>query len=123
MANTLTGVNFTGFTTSAKSDQTFQAFSPALNSFLEDKFSLATETELEYVLQLASKAFAAYRNIPAVKRAEFLDAIAEEIMALGDALIERCTAETALPAARITGERGRTYGQLKMFAQLLRDGW
>ena len=44
-------------------------------------------------------------------------------MALGDALIERCTAETALPAARITGERGRTCGQLKMFAQLLRDGW
>ena len=123
MANTLTGVNFTGFTTSAKSDQTFQAFSPALNSFLEDKFSLATETELEYVLQLANKAFAAYRNLPAVKKAEFLDAIAEEIMALGDTLIERCTAETALPAARITGERGRTCGQLKMFAQLLRDGW
>ncbi|HLG41297.1 MAG TPA: aldehyde dehydrogenase (NADP(+)) [Chitinophagaceae bacterium] len=123
MANTLTGVNFTGFTTSAESDQTFQAFSPALNSFLEDKFSLATETELEYVLQLANKAFAVYRNLPAVKKAEFLDAIAEEIMALGDALIERCTAETALPAARITGERGRTCGQLKMFAQLLRDGW
>ena len=123
MANTLTGVNFTGFTTSAKSDQTFQAFSPALNSFLEDKFSLATETELEYVLQLANKASVTYRNLPAIKKAEFLDAIAEEIMALGDALIDRCTAETALPAARITGERGRTCGQLKMFAQLLRDGW
>jgi 2,5-dioxopentanoate dehydrogenase len=123
MANTLTGVNFTGFTTSAKSDKTFQAFSPALNSFLEDKFSLATETELEYVLQLANKAFATYRNLPAIKRATFLDAIAEEIMALGDVLIERCSAETALPAARITGERARTCNQLKMFAQLLRDGW
>jgi NADP-dependent aldehyde dehydrogenase len=123
MANTLTGVNFTGFATSAKGNQTFQAFSPALNSFLEDKFSLATETELEYVLQLANKAFTTYRDVPAVKRAEFLDAIAEEIMALGDVLIERCSAETALPAARIAGERARTCNQLKMFAQLLRDGW
>jgi NADP-dependent aldehyde dehydrogenase len=123
MANTLTGGNFTGYTIGATSDQTFQAFSPALNSFLEDKFNLATETELEYVLQLANKAFATYRNLPATKRAEFLDAIADEIMALGDVLIERCSAETALPAARITGERGRTCGQLKMFAQLLRDGW
>jgi NADP-dependent aldehyde dehydrogenase len=52
-----------------------------------------------------------------------LDAIAEEIMALGDLLIERCSAETALPAARITGERGRTCGQLQLFATLLRDGW
>ena len=123
MSNTLTGENFTGFTTSAKSNKTFQAFSPALNSFLEDKFSLATETELEYVLQLANKAFPVYRDVPAVKRAAFLDAIAEEIMALGDVLIERCSAETALPAARITGERARTCNQLKMFAQLLRDGW
>ena len=123
MAHTLTGENFTGYTTSAKSNQTFQAFSPSLNNFLEDKFSLATETELEYVLQLAKNAFDVYRTLPALKRAEFLDAIADEIMALGDALIDRCTLETALPAARITGERGRTCNQLKMFAQLLRDGW
>src|SRR5688500_9578049 len=123
MANTLTGVNFTGFETSAKGNQTFQAFSPAINSFLDDKFSYATETELEYVLQLANKAFTIYRDVPSVKRAEFLDAIAEEIMSLGDVLIQRCSAETALPAARITGERARTCNQLKMFAQLLRDGW
>src|SRR5690349_1066138 len=118
MAQTLTGENFTGFTTSATSNQTFQAFSPALNDFLNDKFSLATETELEYVLQLAKKAFFVYKNLPALRRAEFLDAIADEIMALGDTLIERCTSETALPAARITGERGRTCNQLEMFAQL-----
>lgn len=123
MSTTLTGANFTGFTTSAKSDQTFQAFSPTANGFLPGNFTLATENELEYVLQLAAKAFATYRNISTTKRAEFLDTIAEEIMALGDELIERCTAETALPAARITGERARTCNQLKMFAQLLRDGW
>ncbi|TDH23485.1 aldehyde dehydrogenase (NADP(+)) [Segetibacter sp. 3557_3] len=123
MINTLTGVNFTGFTTSAESKKTFQAFSPASNNFLEDKFSYATESELKYVLELADRAFPVYRDLPALRRAEFLDAIADEIMALGDALIQRCSTETALPAARITGERGRTCNQLKMFAQLLRDGW
>lgn len=72
---------------------------------------------------MAEEAFGSYRKTSFAKRAEFLDAIATEIMALGDALIERCVAETALPAARITGERARTCGQLKLFAQLLRDGW
>lgn len=123
MANTLTGANFTGYTRSAEGTQSFQAFAPAENSFLADTFTLATETELAFVLKLAQKAFGEYRSLPALKRAEFLEAIAEEILALGDALIERCAAETGLPQARLIGERGRTCNQLKLFAQLLRDGW
>jgi NADP-dependent aldehyde dehydrogenase len=43
-------------------------------------------------------------------------------MQLGDALIERAHLESGLPQARITGERGRTVGQLKLFASLLREG-
>jgi hypothetical protein len=65
MSTTLIGANFTGYATSAKGNQTFQAFSPAANSFLDDKFSLATEAELEHVLQLAEKAFPVYRNLSA----------------------------------------------------------
>lgn len=119
----LSGENFTGFTTSAKGDKTFQAFAPVKNTFLEDNFSIATETELEYVLTLSKKAFPVYSEMSYAKRAEFLDAIAEEIMQLGDVLLERCSEETGLPLARITGERGRTCGQLNLFANLLRDGW
>ena len=55
-------------------------------------------------------------------RAVFLERIAEEIMALGDALIERAGQETALPAARLTGERARTVNQMKLFATMARDG-
>src|SRR5262249_8524443 len=51
-----------------------------------------------------------------------LDTIAEEIGALGDALIRRAQAETALPEARLVGERARTGNQLKMFADLIREG-
>jgi len=56
------------------------------------------------------------------ERAVFLETIADEILAAGDDLINRAMAETGLPAARLTGERGRTMMQLKMFAQLLREG-
>ena len=34
-------------------------------------------------------------------------------------LIERCVAESGLPRARIEGERGRTVGQLRMFAAVV----
>ena len=123
MTHTITGTNFTGFTSSAKGNASFQAFAPAANKFLDGDFYYATEEEMEHALQLAQKAFAAYQKTSFSRRAEFLDAIAEEILALGDDLIERCTAETGLPAARIIGERARTCGQLQLFAKLLRDGW
>jgi NADP-dependent aldehyde dehydrogenase len=54
----------------------FPGFSPANNSFLQDHINLATETQLEYVLQFAGKAFVPYRNLSTNERAEFLDAIA-----------------------------------------------
>lgn len=119
----LTGQNFTGFTTSAKGDKTFQAFAPAQNSFLPDNFHIAIQTELEYVLSLSRKAFAPFAATSYSERAAFLEAIADEIMQLGDALIERCSAESGLPAGRITGERARTCGQLQLFANLLKEGW
>jgi 2,5-dioxopentanoate dehydrogenase len=123
MTTIITGSNTTGFVGSKKGIKSFQAFSTLRNEYLDGDFYYAAEEELEHALQLAQKAFAVYQKTSFEKRAVFLDTIADEIMALGDVLIERCTAETALPVARITGERGRTCNQLKMFAQLLRDGW
>ncbi len=123
MNYTITGSNFTGYAQSAKGSASFQAFSTAANAYLEGDFYYATGEELDHALQLAQKAFTVYQKTSFKERALFLHAIAEEIMALGDELIERCKAETALPEARIIGERGRTCNQLKMFAQLLQDGW
>src|SRR5690349_18996931 len=116
----ITGSNFTGFKESKKGSKSFQAFSAQNNNYLTGDFHYATAEELESTLQLAHTAFRHYQKTSFAERARFLDAITDEIMALGDALIERCTAETALPAGRITGERARTCGQLKLFAQLLR---
>jgi alpha-ketoglutaric semialdehyde dehydrogenase len=119
----LAGKNFIGFTNSGMGEKTFQAFSSTENDYLPEKFTQATIAEFETALSLAQKAFPIYSELSYEKRAQFLDAIADEIMALGDTLIVRCSSETGLPTARITGERGRTCSQLKMFAQLLRDGW
>jgi 2,5-dioxopentanoate dehydrogenase len=44
------------------------------------------------------------------------------VLAIGDALIERAMLETGLPRARLESERGRTAGQLRLFASVVRQG-
>ena len=119
---TLHGQNFIGNATSAEGAQTLTATNPVTNSVMEPVFHAATEAEVVRALQLADAAFSLYRGLTAEQRADFLERIADEIVALGDALLERAHQETALPLARLTGERGRTVNQLKMFAALVREG-
>ncbi|NRF37339.1 aldehyde dehydrogenase (NADP(+)) [Pedobacter foliorum] len=119
----ITGENFIGNIRGSKGKDSFQASDPAGNVLMPERFIYATETEFEQALKLAQNAFVNYKNTSTKQRAEFLEAIADEIMALDELLIARAVAESGLPVGRITGERGRTCGQLKMFAQLLRDGW
>lgn len=85
-------------------------------------FGGATHSDLEHACALAAEAFTVYRNVAPETRAAFLERIAQNIADLGDALIERCVKETGLPTARIQGERGRTIGQLKLFASVLLNG-
>ena len=77
---------------------------------------------IEQALQNSSQAFETYKMLSGQKRAAFLDTIADEIEAIGDPLLEVAAAESNLPLARFKGERGRTCGQLRMFAKLLREG-
>jgi NADP-dependent aldehyde dehydrogenase len=79
-------------------------------------------SNINQVMQQSADAFAAYHQSNPENRALFLETIAQKIEALGDALIQQASAETNLPAARLTGERGRTTMQLRMFAQMLREG-
>jgi len=73
-------------------------------------------------VQKAAEAFVQYRKKSAEEKALFLEEIAEQILALGDELIRTACSETNLPEGRIMGERGRTIGQLKAFAAMLREG-
>ncbi len=102
--------------------KTFRAVNPATHSPLDPEFHEVNAAELEHAMAAAAAAFADYRARSGADRAQFLETIAKEIEALGDALLQRAVAETGLPLARITGERGRTCGQLRLFAQLVREG-
>ncbi|MEJ7712553.1 MAG: aldehyde dehydrogenase family protein [Pyrinomonadaceae bacterium] len=83
----------------------FRSFNPATGGELEVEFYEATPTQIDAALQAAQSAFHIYRKKTAAEIADFLAAIAGEIEALGDALIEQTSEETALPAERLKGER------------------
>ena len=114
--------NFIGFDKKASGEKKIAAFSTVLKNNLPGEFSVATEKEIEEAVAKATTAFEIYQRTSFAQRADFLDVIADEIIQLGDGLIERAHLESGLPEARIIGERGRTVGQLKLFAALLREG-
>ncbi|MFD0798304.1 aldehyde dehydrogenase (NADP(+)) [Maribacter chungangensis] len=118
----ISGANYIGSELSKKGDKQFNTFDPKLNLPTEWAFQEANEEEIMEAATLAKSAFVTYREFSGKRKAEFLRAIAEEIDNLGDALIEVYTQESGLPAGRAAGERGRTMGQLRAFADLLEEG-
>lgn len=118
----LHGKNFIGRETSGEGMGLFNATNPASGARLEPGFHEGTEREAARALELAAGAFPELRKRTGDDTATFLERIANEILALGDDLVRRAGEETGLPAARLQGERGRTVGQIKMFAALVREG-
>lgn len=78
--------------------------------------------DIDKVMQRAKSAAQTYRNCEPETIAHFLETIADEIEALGPDLIQTAMAESNLPEGRLTGERGRTCGQLRLFASFVRSG-
>ena len=111
-----------GATHPVSNARTFTAFDPAQNRPLPQEFFEVSEQEIEAALGSAEVAARflerQHRSYPAA----LLEAIADEIEALGSELIEMAARETGLGATRLTGERGRTTGQLRLFAAVLREG-
>lgn len=118
----LTGRSIIGFDRGSKSSSTFTAFDPKTGAAIAPDFYSATADELDRAASLADTARISFGNLSGKTRANFLRNIADNIEALGDTLIERASLETALPNARFVGERARTCGQLRMFADLLDEG-
>lgn len=82
----------------------------------------ATADEIDAAARAAAAAAQAFAGLAPEDRARFLETAADEIMALGDPLIQTAHRETGLPVARLEGERGRTTGQLRLFAAVVREG-
>lgn len=118
----LKGRSIIGFDRGSTGGEMFTAFNPETGEAVEPDFHSATQEELDRAASLADAARIPYGNLPGKTRAIFLRKIADNIEALGDTLIQRASLETALPNQRFVGERARTCGQLRMFADLLDEG-
>lgn len=107
---------------SAEGKERLSATDPRTKKTLAGKFAIATKNEIDRAAQAADAAWDIYRYTSGATKARFLNKIADNIEGLGDELIHRAMAESGLPKGRITGERGRTCGQLRLFAKLVEEG-
>ncbi|MGA2867476.1 MAG: aldehyde dehydrogenase (NADP(+)) [Verrucomicrobiota bacterium] len=118
----LHGCSFIGDQLSSGTGETFRALSPLDSTPLPPGFYKAGVKEVDAAMELAEAAFATCRETTGAQRAVFLERVAEEILALGEELIGRAHQETGLAETRLAGERARTVGQLRLFAQVAREG-
>lgn len=100
----------------------YQTVNPATGQPLEPQLSYAGNSQIEVAVAAAANAAPVYAATTLQQRGQFLQACADEIMALGDELLERLKAETGYPQARVEGERARTCNQLKLFASTIQSG-
>jgi alpha-ketoglutaric semialdehyde dehydrogenase len=114
--------NLIGYQYKDPAGKAFKAIDPSSGIELDGEFYAASLADVDSALNLAEKAADIYRYTDKKTKAAFLRSIAEEITAIGDELIERAMAESGLPQGRLQGERGRTTGQLNMFADLVEEG-
>jgi len=119
--STSTGKSFVAGQWVAPAGRAFQSFNPCRGESF-NRFHACTEREVDVALQAASEAWQQLRGRDGAAIGALLEAVADEIEALGDDLLDTCDAETGLGRVRLAGERGRTTGQLRAFADIARRG-
>ncbi|MCP5538213.1 MAG: aldehyde dehydrogenase (NADP(+)) [Akkermansiaceae bacterium] len=119
---TLKGTSIIGSRRGQGKEPAGNSINPVTNEVLAPDYVAATNDELEQAVDLAAAAFVSYRDTSGAEKAGFLRAIADNIEASIEDLVERMPLETGLPEMRVRGEAGRTCGQLRMFANLVEEG-
>ena len=118
----LSGENLIGGEPAHGGGTAFHAVDPATGETLQPAFREGDAALVDRALAAAESAFHGYGSTAPAQRARFLRAIADELLALGEPLLHRAHAETALPVARLESERTRTVNQLRLFADHLEEG-
>ena len=103
------------------SGEIFQSWDPITNSALHTGHA-CTKADVNEALQTAQTVATNLQQRSGSELANFLNTLAGAIEALGDELIETAMGETGLPEARLQGERARTCGQIRAFAELVKEG-
>jgi NADP-dependent aldehyde dehydrogenase len=119
---TLHGHSLIAGETTPGTSGTVHGINPATNEQLEPAYTLISEKQLQEATAAAADAFDSFSALDPEQHARFLEAIAGNIEAIGDELIERTSIETGLGLDRLRGERARTTGQLRLFADVVRHG-
>lgn len=88
----------------------------------KNQFAVATADHVDAAARGAEEAFTTFAELSRTERATFLRQIATEIEALGDQITAIGVRETGLPDVRLNGERGRTAGQFRLFAEHVEKG-
>lgn len=117
----ITGKNLIGNTASGNNNKTFESIGGVVKN-ISEKFFEATFDEIDLATKRAHEAFKIYRNFSGEKKAQFLEKIASSLNDAKDDIIAVTAQETKLTQARLQGEMQRTINQIKLFANLLRDG-
>lgn len=91
------GHNYIGGQRSAQGNIQLESLDATTGEPLPGLFSQATEMEVDAAAKAAAAAFPAYRSLPAWKRADFTEAIADELDALGKTSSPRCAAKQRCP--------------------------
>lgn len=118
----ITGKNYIGKELSAKGEITYQTINPQTNKQNSHIHYEASTEEVNEAVNKATMAFEIYKNITERSRAEFLNEIANNIEALGQELTDIYIQESGLPEGRAKGECSRTVGQLRTFAEMVKEG-
>ena len=118
----ITGDMLIGASAIRGSDTALYGLDAATGDQIDPPFPGGAPEDVARACVLAAAAFDAYRETTLDQRAQFLEAIAQSILDIGDDLITRAMAESGLPRGRLEGERGRTAGQLRLFAATVREG-
>ncbi len=118
----LTGKNIIAGEASAEGAEVFYSVDPRSKTTGDLPFHSATRNEVDRAVVAAVAAFEEIRSYPSSNIADFLAEVAAQIEALGDDLLLTADRETGLGLPRLTGERARTTGQIRAFADLLREG-
>jgi 2,5-dioxopentanoate dehydrogenase len=80
-------------------------------------------SDLDLILEKAQAASVAMNAYALRRRVALMNAIADEIEALGSELIQTAMRESNLPEARLTGEKARTIFQWRSYAAAVENGY
>ncbi|GAA1132245.1 aldehyde dehydrogenase (NADP(+)) [Citricoccus alkalitolerans] len=121
-STTLTGHSIIAGSSLPGTGGTTHGYNPATNEPLEPAYTLIDNDQLMRATSAAEEAFESFSTLDPETHAAFLDRVADNIEASREDVVARAMAETGLPEARLIGETGRTTGQLRLFARVVRQG-